>query len=140
MSPATRLRVAASAAHLGYVVSSNASSLAFGRMKNIGVVVPFLNHWFFASVVEGAQQALQRHGYDVTLCNLTGGLEARRSVFEHFLLRQRVDAVIAVSLELTAPLHSFCSGRARKLSKCSWKNSDRIRSPARVSISTCRSS
>ena len=111
VSPATRLRVEASAAHLGYVVSSNASSLASGRMKNIGVVVPFLNHWFFASVVEGAQQALQRHGYDLTLYNLTGGLEARRSVFEHFLLRQRVDAVIAVSLELTenevARLHAL---------------------------------
>ena len=111
VSPATRLRVEASAAQLGYVVSSNASSLASGRMKNIGVVVPFLNRWFFASVVEGAQQSLQRHGYDLTLYNLTGGASARRSVFEHFLLRQRVDAVIAVSLELTesevARLHAL---------------------------------
>lgn len=73
VSPVTRLRVEAAASHLGYVVSSNASSLASGRMKNIGVVVPFLNRWFFASVVEGAQQTLQRHGYDLTLYNLTGG-------------------------------------------------------------------
>ncbi|MCY7403028.1 MAG: LacI family transcriptional regulator [Cryobacterium sp.] len=98
---ATRIRVESAARELGYVPSSNASSLASGRMKNIGVVVPFLNRWFFASVVEGAQSALQRNGYDLTLYNLTGGTEARRSVFEHFLLRQRVDAVIAVSLELT---------------------------------------
>jgi LacI family repressor for deo operon, udp, cdd, tsx, nupC, and nupG len=52
-------------------------------------------------VLEGAQQALLRRGYDLTLYNLSGDGRERSSVFEHFLLRQRVDAVIAVSLELT---------------------------------------
>ncbi|TFD37521.1 LacI family transcriptional regulator [Cryobacterium sp. TMT2-10] len=111
VSPSTRLKVEASADELGYVVSSTASSLASGRMKNIGVVVPFLNRWFFSSVVEGAQKALLRGGYDLTLYSLTGGEAERRSVFEHFLLRQRVDAVIAISLELTedevARLHAL---------------------------------
>ncbi|TFC96028.1 MULTISPECIES: LacI family DNA-binding transcriptional regulator [Cryobacterium] len=111
VSPATRLKVEASAGELGYVVSSTASSLASGRMKNIGVVVPFLDRWFFSSVVEGAQRALLRNGYDLTLYSLTGGKAERRSVFEHFLLRQRVDAVISISLELTegevARLHAL---------------------------------
>ncbi len=111
VSPATKLKVEAAAGELGYVVSSNASSLASGRMKNIGIVVPFLNRWFFSNVVEGAQYSLLRNGYDLTLYNLLGGGEERRSVFEHFLLRQRVDAVIAVSLELTesevARLHAL---------------------------------
>lgn len=102
VSPATKLKVETAARELGYVVSSTASSLASGRMKNIGVVVPFLNRWYFTSVVEGAQRALLRNGYDLTLYNLTGGGVERQSVFEHFLLRQRVDAVIAISLELTA--------------------------------------
>ena len=111
VSPSTKRKVEASALELGYVVSSTASSLASGRMKNIGVVVPFLNRWFFSNVVEGAQQALLSNGYDLTLYNLTGGGTSRRSVFEHFLLRQRVDAVIAISLELTpdevARLHAL---------------------------------
>ncbi|MEP6478219.1 MAG: LacI family DNA-binding transcriptional regulator [Rhodoglobus sp.] len=102
VSEATRQRVRAAALELEYVVSSNASSLATGRTKNVGVVIPFLNRWFFSSVVEGAEQALLSHGYDLTLYNLSGGGEERRSVFEHFLLRKRVDAVIAISLELTA--------------------------------------
>jgi Transcriptional regulators len=63
--------------------------------------VPYLNRWFFSSVIEGAERALLRHGYDLTLYNLSGGGDERRSVFEHFLLRKRVDAVIAISLELT---------------------------------------
>ena len=101
VSPASKAKVEEAAALLGYVVSSNASSLASGRTRNIGVVIPFLNRWFFSSVLEGAQQALLRRGYDLTLYNLSGDGRERSSVFEHFLLRQRVDAVIAVSLELT---------------------------------------
>ena len=102
VSVATRERVLKAALELDYVVSSNASSLATGRTKNVGVVVPFLNRWFYSSVLEGAEQALLGHGYDLTLYNLSGGGSERKSVFEHFLLRRRVDAVIAISLELTA--------------------------------------
>ncbi|MEJ3405443.1 LacI family DNA-binding transcriptional regulator [Rathayibacter sp. YIM 133350] len=101
VSPATKQRVQDAALQLDYVVSSNASSLASGRTRNIGVVVPFLGRWYFTSVLEGAQRALLRNGYDLTLYNLSGEGDERQSVFEHFLLRQRVDAVIAVSLELT---------------------------------------
>ena len=101
VSPATRAAVLEAAQQLGYVVSSNASSLATGRTKNVGVVIPFLNRWFYSAVLEGAENALLSHGYDLTLYNLAGGGDQRRSVFEHFLLRKRVDAVIAISLELT---------------------------------------
>lgn len=101
VSAATRERVMDAAASLGYVVSSNASSLATGRTRNVGVVIPFLRRWFYSSVIEGAESSLLAHGYDLTLYNLSGGGEERRSVFEHFLLRKRVDAVIAISLELT---------------------------------------
>ena len=101
VSEATRQRVHAAALELEYVVSSNASSLATGRTKNVGVVIPFLNRWYYGAVLEGAESALLSHGYDLTLYNLGGGGDERRSVFEHFLLRKRVDAVIAIALELT---------------------------------------
>ncbi|GAA1696128.1 LacI family DNA-binding transcriptional regulator [Microcella alkalica] len=102
VAAATRERVEEAAAELGYVVSASASSLATGRMRNIGVVVPFLNRWFYTSVLEGAQRRLMQYGYDLTLYNLSGASNERSTVFEQFLLRQRVDAVIAVSLELSA--------------------------------------
>ena len=50
VSPATRERVARVAEDLGYVASSSASSLATGRTRNIGVVMPYLNRWFFAAI------------------------------------------------------------------------------------------
>ncbi|QNO37236.1 LacI family DNA-binding transcriptional regulator [Protaetiibacter sp. SSC-01] len=102
VSPTTRAKVQAAANELGYVVSSSASGLATGRTRNVGVVIPFLNRWFYGAVIEGAESALLEQGYDLTLYNLGGSDEERRLVFEHFLLRKRVDAVIAVSLELTS--------------------------------------
>lgn len=101
VSATTKKRVVDAADQLGYVVSSSASGLATGRTRNVGVVIPFLNRWFYGAVIEGAESALLERGYDLTLYNLGGSDEERRLVFEHFLLRKRVDAVIAVSLELT---------------------------------------
>ncbi|WP_110589485.1 LacI family DNA-binding transcriptional regulator [Microbacterium suaedae] len=101
VSPATRERVIEAASELGYVVSQAASTLASGRNRNVGLVLPFLDKWFFTQVLAGAQERLMRAGYDVTLYNLEGDGFERREVFSNFLLRRRVDAVIAVSLELS---------------------------------------
>lgn len=100
VSDATRARVKDAAKALGYVVSSSASSLASGRTRNIGVLVPYLDRWFFSAVLSGTASALMRRGYDITLYNLTADREQRRSIFETFLRRQRVDGVIAISIEL----------------------------------------
>lgn len=100
VSDATRARVEAAAKSLGYVVSASASSLASGRTRNIGVLVPFLDRWFFSTVLSGIASALMRRGFDITLYSLTADREERHEVFETFLRRQRVDGVIAISLEL----------------------------------------
>ena len=49
-SAATREKVLAAAAELGYVISSNASGLASGRTRHIGFMVPFIDRWFFTVV------------------------------------------------------------------------------------------
>jgi len=100
VAKATRQRVLTAVEDLEYVVSPNASGLATGNTRNVGIVVPFLTRWFYTEVIAGAQAALIGHGYDLTLYNLQGdGL--RREVFESFLTRRRVDAVLAVALKLT---------------------------------------
>jgi DNA-binding LacI/PurR family transcriptional regulator len=100
VSRAARTRVAAAATQLGYVVSAAASSLASGRTRNIGVLVPHLDRWFFSTVLSGIAAALARRGYDITLYALTDDPHARQEIFSTFLRRQRVDGVIAISLEL----------------------------------------
>ena len=101
VSPDTKQRVLDAAEELGYVVSASASGLASGRTRNIGIVVPFMSRWYYTQVIEGAQRELMKSGYDVTLYNLSASDQERDQVFNELLRRQRVDAVIAVSLELT---------------------------------------
>lgn len=101
VSDATRERVVQAAAGLGFVVSSNAASLVTGQTRNVGVVIPFINRWFFAEVLDGVESSLISSGYDLTLYRLSVDAEQRRRVFDYFLVRKRVDAVIAIGIELT---------------------------------------
>ncbi|WP_066039615.1 LacI family DNA-binding transcriptional regulator [Herbiconiux solani] len=101
VSSETRTRVTEAAQSLGYVVSSSASSLVTGRTSNVGVIIPVINQWFFGSIIEGVERALLDRGYDLMLYNLTKSHAERTRVFEYFLVRKRVDAVIAVTLEIT---------------------------------------
>lgn len=100
VAEATRRRVEAAAAEIGYIVSPDAASLVTGRTKNVGVVIPFVNRWFFGEVLEGIERALLAAGYDLTLYNVDGAGPERDRVFEFFLARKRVDAVVAVGVEL----------------------------------------
>jgi DNA-binding LacI/PurR family transcriptional regulator len=100
VSPAAKQRVSAAAADLGYVVSSTASSLVTGRTKNVGVITPFINRWYFAEVLEGIEGALIQAGYDLTLFRLPAESEQRSRLFHYFLVRKRVDAIVCVGVEL----------------------------------------
>ena len=101
VSARAREKVLKAASELGYVASSSAYTLATGRSKNIGVVLPFINTWFFSAVLEGIVNALVARGYDVTLYNLSGGASHRKRVFEDLVLRKRVDGVLTVALKLS---------------------------------------
>lgn len=99
VSEETRSRVASAAAALGYVPSTTAQSLSTGRTQSIGVVMPFVNRWFFAEVLEGIQQALLARGLDLMLYDAKPGTEGRRRIFEDVLARKRFDGLIAVGLD-----------------------------------------
>lgn len=99
VSEATRTRIVAIAEELGYVISPSASRLASGRTHTVGVVVPYVNRWFFAQVIVGVEQALRAGGYDLLLYNL-GDDAGRGRFFEEMPLRRRVDAVLVLSLPL----------------------------------------
>ncbi|WNM28522.1 LacI family DNA-binding transcriptional regulator [Demequina capsici] len=111
VSAATRARVEEAAQSLGYVVSATASGLASGRTRSVGIMMPFLNRWFFTSVMSGAHRVLTDAGYDVTLYHcepnrlddIHGTENDRRArLFQESLLRRRVDALLLVTLSLTA--------------------------------------
>ncbi|WP_214466195.1 LacI family DNA-binding transcriptional regulator [Microbacterium flavescens] len=102
VSDETRARVQEVAATLGYVPTTSAVSLVTGRTQTIGVVMPTLDRWFFAHVLEGIQDALLERRYDLALYGARPESAARREMFEHFLARKRFDGLIAVGIEPSA--------------------------------------
>ncbi|MGI9823070.1 LacI family DNA-binding transcriptional regulator [Agromyces sp. Marseille-Q5079] len=97
----TRMRVVQAASEIGYIASPDAASLVTGRTKNVGVVIPFVNSWFFGEMLEGIERTLLGAGYDLTLYNLPEEGPARARVFDFFLARKRVDAVIVIAVDLS---------------------------------------
>ena len=70
VSDETRDRVLQAAAELDYVASPSAAGLASGQTRSVGVIVPFVTRWFYAGVVQGAEELLRDAGYDLLLYNL----------------------------------------------------------------------
>jgi LacI family transcriptional regulator, repressor for deo operon, udp, cdd, tsx, nupC, and nupG len=98
----TRARVEAAAATLGYVASPTASRLAGGRSGSVGVVVPRVTRWFFATLVDAAEEVLRASGHDVLLFNLGGRQSATRRLLHGSSLPKRVDALMLASVPRTA--------------------------------------
>jgi LacI family transcriptional regulator, repressor for deo operon, udp, cdd, tsx, nupC, and nupG len=100
VAASTRDKVLAAARELDYVASPFAARLASGRSSTIGVVVPFVNRWFFAEVLGSVESVLSEAGYDLLLHNL-GNSAGREHFFTTLPVRKRVDAVVVVSLALS---------------------------------------
>lgn len=113
VSEDTRSRVLEAARRLNYVASPTASSLASGRTRAVGVVVPFVTRWYYGEVIHGAEGLLREAGYDLLLYNLAGDPEARERVFCGHLLRKRVDAVLVLSLTPSAEEIAALAGLGR---------------------------
>lgn len=101
VSERARSKVELAASELGYVASSSGFTLSTGRSKNIGIVMPFIDRWFFSAVLDSAVNHLAEAGYDVALYNLSGGMEQRNRTFDELLLRKRVDALITIAVKLS---------------------------------------
>jgi LacI family transcriptional regulator, repressor for deo operon, udp, cdd, tsx, nupC, and nupG len=101
VAPSTRNRVLAAAAELRYIPDPNASRLAAGRTRTVGVVVPLFTQWFLTQVVAGAEGVLAAAGYDLLLFNVSGP-EARNRFLERMPFRKRVDGLIAIDLPMSA--------------------------------------
>ncbi|NLF06344.1 MAG: LacI family transcriptional regulator [Actinomycetales bacterium] len=100
VTEATRRRVREAADTLGYVPSPSAASLVTGRTRTIAVVCPWVNHWFFANVIEGAEMTLRTEGFDVLLHTFDSSRAQPRPPLDPSALRRRVDGVIVLGVPL----------------------------------------
>lgn len=100
VSEATRERVRTAALGLGYVASPSAVSLASGRTRTIGLLTPWISHWFFSNVIEGAERALRAEGFDALLHTFEVSRRMPRLRVDPDVLRRRVDGILVVGLPL----------------------------------------
>ncbi len=88
-----RERVEAAIRKLNYRPNLIARSLAKRRTHTIGMIVPDIANPFFPMVVRGAEDAAQKHGYNLLLCNSDDSLDKEESSIE-LLLSKRVDGIL----------------------------------------------
>jgi LacI family transcriptional regulator len=86
-------RVDAAINRLNYRPNSLAQSLANERTRTIGVIVPDISNPFFPMLVRGAEDAAQKRGYSILLCNSDGLLE-KEEVYLDLLVARRVDGIL----------------------------------------------
>ena len=96
ISEATRARVLAKVAELGYQPNAVARSLTLRSTKTLGIVIPDLMHSFFVEIIAGLEKVASAKGYGLLLCS--SNEDARKERTELELLRQRqVDAIVLAS-------------------------------------------
>jgi len=88
-----REKVEAAIRKLNYRPNLVARSLAKQKTHTIGMIVPDIGNPFFPSVVRGAEDAAQKHGYNLLLCNSDDSLEKEEKAIE-LLLSKRVDGIL----------------------------------------------
>ena len=101
VSPDTREKVRRVAEELHYVASPTATSLASGRTRIVGVVVPFVSRWYFAAMVSAIGKSLRERGYQVLLFDLEREVFDRRLALTRSMLWKRVDGVISINIPMT---------------------------------------
>lgn len=67
VSRATRDMVLKKAEELNYKPNPYAVGLAGGKSRNIGIVLPFVNNYYFSTVITGIQEVAYREGYNIIL-------------------------------------------------------------------------
>jgi LacI family transcriptional regulator len=108
VSKKLRDRVEETIRKLNYRPNLIARSLAKQRTHTIGMIVPDIANPFFPMVVRGAEDAAQKHGYNLLLCNSDDSLEKEERAIE-LLLSKRVDGILLTKAaeDFRAPLRQM---------------------------------
>ncbi|MDO5083044.1 MAG: LacI family DNA-binding transcriptional regulator [Arachnia propionica] len=93
VQPATRERVEAAIAELGWVPNPQARALRVGRSLTIGLAVMDVANPFFADVLRGAQARLEEAGYAATIGDADNRPSREAELLRSFL-GQRLSGVI----------------------------------------------
>ena len=94
ISEATKRLVRECAQRLNYKPNLLASNLRTSKNTTIGIVLPEVNHHFFASVLDGIEQTANEAGYNIIICQ-TGENVEKEILSIQTLMASRVAGILA---------------------------------------------
>ncbi len=106
-SAKTSAKVKEAAARLGYRPNRLARSLLTGKSYMVGLVVAYLDNYFYPEVLEKLSKALQQQGYHVLMFMAAQTAENIDDVVEE-ILEYQVDAIVTASVALSSELADRC--------------------------------
>lgn len=97
VTAATKSKVLAAVESLHYVANSNASRLASGQSRTVGLIAPMLTSWYTTEVIVGVEEVLAEARYDLLIG--TANPAARQRIFSgDARFQQHTDGVILVDV------------------------------------------
>ena len=97
IGPATKQAVLKLAKKLNYQPNHLAAALRKGESRLLGVIVPYIEGRFFASVVHGIETAASKAGYSVIICQSNEDVMQERKNLETLLSAQVAGILVSVS-------------------------------------------
>lgn len=101
ISEETRQRILEIIEREGYIPNGIAKSLKMKRTKTIGIIVPDVMNLFFSEVAKGAEDAAEKKGYSVILCN-SDNSKTKEEKYINILQEKMVDGIILTASETEA--------------------------------------
>ncbi len=106
ISKETRLKVKEMAKKMKYRPNLVARSLTSSKSKTIGLIIPKIAHFFFASVVEAIYKTAFEHGYEVIIGVSLEDEELEKTHLET-MMQMRVDGLLVSITEKTKDIERF---------------------------------
>lgn len=112
ISDATRQRVMAAAQRIAYVPDARAAALRSGQNREIGLVIHKIANPFNAEVIAGVSDALETHGFLVSVLDSADDAEREYRNLEALIRNMRGGLLWVPSLEATESTHALLAAHA----------------------------
>lgn len=66
----------------------------------MGILAPYISRWYFARAIEGVDEVLHQHGYNLMVISLDAGDGNRVREFTEAMVRRQIDALVVICLAL----------------------------------------
>lgn len=98
ISEETRRKVLEVVEREGYIPNGIAKSLRMKNTKTLGIIMPDVMNLFFSELARGVEDAAEKRGYSVILCN-TDNKKSKEEKYIQILQEKMVDGIILTASE-----------------------------------------